>query len=89
MGIVNAFRALGHQVTLLSLPGSDPEHEDSAKPDVKMPASGSPHTRALRKLMLQALTRELTTALRRSLSNSSKLATRLRTIMQGFARDSE
>ena len=47
------------------------------------------HLSALRKLTLQALTRELTAALRRSLSNSSKLATRLRTIMQGFARDSE
>ena len=49
------------------------------------------HLSALRKLALQALKRELTAALRRvaALSNSSKLATRLRTIMQGFARDSE
>lgn len=30
MGIVNAFRALNHQVTLLSLPGSDPEEKDQA-----------------------------------------------------------
>jgi len=49
MGIVNAFRALGHKVKLLSLPGSDPEHEESVKPETRTSESLFAHS--LRKLM--------------------------------------
>lgn len=53
MGIVNAFRKMEHQVTLLSLPGSDPEHKEEqvSGNSVKQERAPSLMSRMLHKLM--------------------------------------
>ena len=39
-GIVHALRGMGHEVTVLSFPGADPEHEHEARPQHAKPSRG-------------------------------------------------
>ena len=39
-GIVHALRSLGHEVSVLSFPGADPEHEHAASASAAAPSRG-------------------------------------------------